>query len=582
MAQFSGSCKTFASTRPIEVRVRSQDRLFTASANNERNMTPSDLANLDAAQENTVSVYEAALETALAHSHFNLAELVLDTRVEEEFAAGGKPEAMFVAVIDDDVALTYSEVQLRAKRVAALLHRLGLRAEERVAIALEDGCDFIATFFATLKLGGVVLMLNPELPPETARDLLSYSNTRWLVTTRTCTKNWDLESHAQENLTPILVDDEGWPAGIPSAPTIWPKAQTHRDDQAIWLLSGGTTGRPKIVMQTHASFANTTLHYGLRTLDLKPGDRTISVPKLFFGYATGSNLLFPFAAGATAIFYKGRPRAPVLAELIARHQATHLIGVPTMLNKLVALDEESPIDLRSLRMVTSAGEALPQAIFDHFRRRFNLEILDGLGTAEMWHVFLSNRPGSVKPGTLGTAVPGFEVRVCDDEGRELGPGETGWLWVRGGSRALGYWRNMESTARTFRGEWVVTGDMIVARDDGAYVYCGRGDDMLKVSGRWLAPAELESAIARIEGVEECVVVGAPDEVGLIKAFAFVRVLAASNAGANSIHERCRAMFEHFKVPKAVFVLPDFPRTHLGKADRRALRDRVAELRHQNS
>ena len=261
---------------------------------------------------------------------------------------------------------------------------------------------------------------------------------------------------------------------------------THRDDPAIWLFSGGTTGRPKAVVQPHRSYANTTECYAKRGVGYTPEDVTISVPKLYFGYATGANLFFPFAVGGSAVLFPERPTAEVLFAHIARHRPTILVNVPKLVREMVEHPAAAQQDLSCLRFATSAGEALPPALYHRWKETFGVELLDGLGTAEMWHIFISNRPGGVVPGTLGAVVPGFEVQLRDDEGREVPEGEVGTLWVRGGSRAIAYWQQMEKTQQAFRGEWYVSSDMLRKNPDGTYVYCGRADDMLKVSGKWLS------------------------------------------------------------------------------------------------
>ncbi|MDX1578678.1 MAG: benzoate-CoA ligase family protein, partial [Gemmatimonadota bacterium] len=356
---------------------------------------------------------------------------------------------------------------------------------------------------------------------------------------------------------------------------------THRDDAAIWLFSGGTTGRPKAVMQTHASFANTTERYGKGVLELTEADRTLSVPKLFFGYATGSNLFFPFSVGATAALFPGRCTPEALFANIERFRPTVLVNVPTMINQMLSHPGGRERDLSSLRVATSAGEALPVELHRRWKEAYGVDLLDGLGTAEMWHIFLTNRPGEVRPGTLGVEVPGFDVRVRDDDGKDLPDGEIGWLWVRGGSRALGYWQRSEETARAFRGEWYVSGDMVVRDSAGTFTYCGRGDDMLKVKGKWLSPGEIESCLLEDPRVSEAAVVGVPDEDGLTEPVAWVvpaeepgREAAPSGdepLTARALQLHVGARLASYKTPARIHLVSDLPRTHLGKVDRATLR-----------
>jgi benzoate-CoA ligase family protein len=341
----------------------------------------------------------------------------------------------------------------------------------------------------------------------------------------------------------------------------------HADDAAVWLFSGGTTGRPKAVVQPHASFVNTTRLYAQGVLGYRESDVTFSVPKLYFGYATGSNLLFPFSVGGTAVLFPEKPTPERLFALAAAHRPTVMINVPTMIGRMLATEGG---DLSSLRAVTSAGEALPETLYHRFRERFGVEILDGLGTAEMWHIFVTNAPGDVRPGTLGKVVPGFDVRVCDDEGRSLPDGEVGFLWVRGGSRALGYVRGHARSCAAFRGEWYASADMVVRDADGTFTYCGRSDDMLKVAGKWLAPQEVEGCLSAHPNVAECAVLGVPDADGLVKPIAFVRAGAAAPS-EEELKTWVRERLEPYKAPRRVIFLETFPRTHLGKIDRGRLR-----------
>jgi benzoate-CoA ligase family protein len=349
---------------------------------------------------------------------------------------------------------------------------------------------------------------------------------------------------------------------------------THRDDPAIWLFSGGTTGRPKAVVQRHGSYANAAERYARQTMGYEADDVAIGVPKLYFGYALGAVLFFPFAVGGSAVLFADRPTPGGLFERIARHRATVLINVPSMIAVLVDQPSDAH-DLSSLRFATSAGEALPAALYDRWMQTFGVELYDGLGTAEMWHVFVTNQPGHVRPGTLGRPVAGYDVEVRDDEGRPLPAGEVGRLWVRGGSRATAYWRNMDATQQVFRGEWVVTGDLIAKDADGYVTYVGRGDDALKVKGRWLLPAEVESCLLAHDRVVECAVVGATDTDGLVKPVAFVVAASPDAALADELQRWVLDRLEPYKHPRRVVVLDDFPRTHLGKIDRGALKRRAA-------
>ncbi len=494
-----------------------------------------------------------------APEQFNMASWFLDARVDE-----GNGDR--VALRTDRGDHTYAEVASLAGRYAAALRELGVRQEERVMIALPDGPDFVGAFFGILKLGAVAVMVNPGQAPDALGGILSYSRASAVVVDGSSRRAVELAA-AGVAAAPAVLDAAGeLPEG--GLDTV----ATHRDDAAVWLFSGGTTGRPKAVVQTHNSFANSTECYAKAGIGYRPDDVTLSVPKLYFGYATGSNLLFPFSVGASAVLFPEHPTPDVLFGLIARHRPTILVTVPTMVSQMLGHAAAGGADLSSLRLATSAGEALPPALYHRWRDAFGVELLDGLGTAEMWHVFVSNLPGRVKPGTLGRAVPGFEVKVCDPDGAELPPGDVGHLWVRGNSRALGYWQNAAKSAEAFRGEWFVGGDLVSMDADGWVTYVGRGDDALKVGGKWLVPAEVEGCLAGHDSVIECAVVGVPDPAGLTKPYAFV---VARGGGSDLEDELKRYVLERldpYKHPRRVIVVDTLPQTHLGKVDRAKLRE----------
>ncbi len=503
----------------------------------------------------------------------NLADWLLDQRVRE-----GRGDR--VALRLPDRAWSYREVQQLAHRFANVLVGLGLRPEERVFLALPDGAEYVGALFGALAAGAAVVMINPELPPPALADLLDYLTPRFVLLDGELAPRF-AEALGRASARATLLTVGALAPGCPSFDELGRSAAddfaavpTHRDDSAVWLFSGGTTGRPKAVVQRHGSYAYTTVAYGQRVLGLGEDDITLAVPKLFFGYAMGANLFFPFSVGASAVLFPERATPEAVFAAIARHRPTLLVNVPTMIGKMLDAAEALGPDLSSLRLATSAGEALPAPLYERWKERFGVELLDGLGTAEQWHVFLTNHPGAVRPGTLGRAVDGFELRVRDEEGRDLADGEVGWLWVRGGARATGYWREHEKTMATFRGEWVVTGDLVVRSADGYFTYQGRGDDVLKVAGKWFSPAEVESCLLRHPAVAECAVVGVADGAGLTKPHAWViprEGHAPTGALARELSGFVAAELQAYKAPRAVHLVADLPRTHLGKIDRGALK-----------
>jgi benzoate-CoA ligase family protein len=498
-------------------------------------------------------------------TRLNIADYFLDARVCE--GRGSR-----VALRTDERVWTYAEVQALANRFGHLLSRSGVEPEQRVLIALPDGPEFVAALFGTLKIGAVVVMANPGLPQDEAAAFLEYTRARVVVTHRDSAAVFAAAAKDSRWVKRVLVvGTDDFSRDLAKASDDLETFDTHRDDAAIWLFSGGTTGLPKAVIQTHRSFANTTECYAKRVIGYNEDDITLSVPKLYFGYATGSNLLFPFAAGASVALFPEACTADVLFERIRKSRPTLLIHVPTMIHKMAAHPQAAGQDLSSLRLCTSAGEALPVELFERWRDTFGVELLDGLGTAEMWHIFISNTPGAARAGTLGTVVPGFEIKACDEQGREVERGEMGWLWVRGGSRAIGYWQHMEKTEAAFRGEWYVSGDLISIDDDGYVTYGGRGDEMLKVSGKWLAPQEVEGCLLQHADVLEAAVVGITDANGLMKPRAYVVAREAREGLAEQLQAFVRDHLAPYKYPREVVFMSALPRTHLGKVDRGKLR-----------
>ena len=497
-------------------------------------------------------------------TRLNLADYLLDARVVD-----GRGDR--IAIRTEARTFSYADVVRRSAQFGQLLAADDIRPEERVIVALPDGIDFVAALFGILRRGSVAVMVNPDTTPELLRYFFEY--TRATAAFVPADRLGQFEAQTRELPRPPLVYAVGhdqFSARLDAQSGELAPFDTHRDDAAIWLFSGGTTGRPKGVVQTHRSYVNTTVLYGQRVLGVSADDITIAVPKLFFGYATGANVFFPFSVGASCVLFPERCTADVLFAHIARHRPTILINVPTMIQQMVSHAAAASADLSSLRLATSAGEPLPLELHERWLRTFGVELLDGLGTAEMWHIFLSNRPGASVPGTLGRVVPGFEVKLCDADGREVAEGDIGALWVKGESRAIGYWQQMDDTMRVFRGEWCITGDMLRRNADGTFTYCGRSDDMLKVHGRWLAPGEVENCLLAHPAVREVAVVGAAGGDGLVTACAFVVAASPSPALGAELQAFARSHLDHYKSPREVVFLDALPRTHLGKVDRGAL------------
>jgi benzoate-CoA ligase family protein len=499
-----------------------------------------------------------------ASPHLNLASHFVDARLSE---GHGNRTAIRTA----ERVWSYFEVSALASRFAHMLDAADVRPEERVIIALPDGPSFVGALFGILKRGAVVVMVNPELPPDLITYFFEYTRARAAFVDHAF-KSAFAAATASLPLEPQLFDvgDANFRHRLANVPPQYSSFPSHRDDPAIWLFSGGTTGKPKAVVQTNRSFVNTTELYGHRVLGLTPDDITLSVPKLYFGYALGSNVLFPFSVGASCVLFPERSTPEAVFLQLKLHRPTVLITVPTMVQQMLSHSWTRGQDLSSLRVATSAGEALPAELYHRWRETFGVDLLDGLGTAEMWHIFISNRPGNVVPGTLGRVVDGFEVKLCDEDGREVPDGEVGALWVRGDSRAIGYWQRHDETMRAFRGEWYISGDMLRKHADGTFVYCGRSDDMLKVSGKWLSPGELENCLLQHVSVREVAVVGVKNTDGLVKPVAFIVSDHPSPQLGAALQDYAKTRLEPYKYPREVVFVDSLPRTHLGKVDRNAL------------
>jgi benzoate-CoA ligase family protein len=496
-------------------------------------------------------------------TQLNLATYFLDARLDE--GVGNR-----IAIREASTTHTYRQVAAASVGIAHVLAADGLRPEERVIIALPDGARFVESLFAVLRSGAVVVMVNPDSPIELLTYFCEYTRASAVVLAERHAPTFRDATRTLTRPPRLIVIDDALAQRVSQAAATYETFPSHADDAALWLFSGGTTGRPKAVVQTNRSFVNTTTLYGQGVLGLTASDITLSVPKLFFGYALGSNVLFPFSVGASCVLFPERSTPDAIFAAIARHRPTVLITVPTMVQQMIAHPAAGEHDMSSLRLATSAGEALPAELYARWQGVFGVELLDGLGTAEMWHIFISNRPGHVVPGTLGHVVPGFTVKLCDADGQQVPDGEVGALWVKGDSRAIAYWQRMDDTMHAFRGEWYVSGDMLRRNADGTFVYCGRADDMLKVSGKWLSPGELENCLLQHDRVREVAVVGVRDADGLVKPCAFVVSDAPSPALVKELQAFAKSRLEPYKYPRDVVFLQSLPRTHLGKVDRHAL------------
>ncbi|HET9622790.1 MAG TPA: benzoate-CoA ligase family protein [Kofleriaceae bacterium] len=489
-----------------------------------------------------------------------------------------------VAVIDDDGRHTYREVAERARRAARALAELGVVAEQRVALCMVDSVDFTATFLGAIALGAVPVPLNTLLTADDYAYLVRDMRAQALIASDALLGKLG-PARAEVRVTAACAsalggDTSGLPAWrglVEQAAPIERFAATTPDDVAFWLYSSGSTGKAKGAMHLHASLVWTAALYAQPILGIRPDDVVYSAAKLFFAYGLGNALTFPFSVGATAVLCAERPTPATVARVMRSHQPTIFGGVPTLFASLLADPAFAPATTsRRLRISTSAGEALPRHIGERWRDRMGSDILDGIGSTEMLHIFLSNRPGDVRYGTTGRAVPGYDLELRGDGGRLVGDGEEGALWVRGPSSCVAYWADRARSLAAFHGPWTRTGDTYTRNADGTYTYGGRADDMLKVGGIWVSPFEVESALAAHPAVLEAAVVGAEDADGLTKPKAFVvlREPAAIDDAAALVGELqafVKTALAPFKYPRWIELVAELPKTATGKIQRFKLR-----------
>ena len=489
-----------------------------------------------------------------------------------------------------DQTFTYADVARMSNRVGNTLRELGLHIEDRILIILPDCPEFVWTWFGAARIGAVITMVNPLLPAADYRYYLEYTRARVAVIHRSLTKAFAEATKTARYLRAVLVvgdaqeehitlknRDFQWSSFIGpvlSSSDECTPAETHRDDIAIWLFTSGSTGHPKGAVHLQHDLPFNTEVYAKRTLRVNENDLTLSVPKLFFGYATGTNLLFPFAVGGATALFSERSTPDKVFEVIERYRPTILTTVPTMINAMLNAEGATSHDLSSLRFCCSAGEALPVELYERWKKMFGVEIYDGIGSAEMFHIYITNRPGDVKPGSLGRIVDGYEARIIDAEGAEVRMGEMGTLRIKGDSAALCYWNAHEKSKETFAGDWCTTGDQCHIDEDGYYWYHGRTDDMLKVSGVYVAPAEIENCLLQHEAVLECAVVGHDAGDGLVKPKAFIVLresYAANDALAGQIKEFVKSRIALYKYPRWIEFVLSLSKNDRGKIDRKKLK-----------
>jgi 4-hydroxybenzoate-CoA ligase len=499
---------------------------------------------------------------------------------------GGK-----TAFIDPDRSLTYGELQARSIRLANALRGLGLRHEDRVALLLPDTVDYPVAFWGAIRAGNVAIPLNTFLNAAQYAYMLADSRAAALVvaTSLLPTIAPVLDALPRRPVVIIVGDNEvatSWPGdregvhrfeGLIAGADVTPfTADTVSDEVAFWLYTSGSTGDPKGVKHVHSNLMATARLFGQGVLGIGEHDTVHSAAKLFFAYGLGNAMTFPMSVGATAVLWPHRPTPDGVFEVMARHRPTIFYGVPSLYTALLShADIGRGAGSDRLRLCVSAGEALPAHIGERWRDIVGVDVLDGLGSTELLQTFLSNRPGDVRYGSTGKPVPGYDARIIDEQGRDLDAGEIGELIVRGPSAGDGYWNQRAKSRRTFRGEWTYTGDKFRRDAEGYYYYCGRTDDMFKVSGMWVSPFDVEAALVSHEAVREAAVIGRADTDGLIKPKAFI-VLKNGYAADDGLMEKLKRHVKEkagtWKYPRWIELRDDLPRTATGKIQRFKLRE----------
>jgi benzoate-CoA ligase family protein len=511
-----------------------------------------------------------------SHQAFNAADYFVDRHLREG-------RGLHIAIECENQRVTYSELSERVNRIGnALRETLQVRMEERVPLLLPDIPEFAYCFFGAIKIGAVPVPLNTLLRATEYEFLLNDTRARVAITTDSLLH---LIQQIPRKRLPFLQSiivvgaathgTVSFSELLASHSVDLASALTCADDVAFWLYSSGSTGSPKGCIHLHHDMVAATEQYARNILQICESDRFFSAAKLFFAYGLGNALYFPLSVGATSILWPGPPSSQNICEVIARHRPTLFFSVPSICAALMDFcGSNGDFNLSSIRLGVSAGEALPASLSERFSKRFGFEILDGIGSTEALHIFVSNSPGDVRHGSSGRPVPGCEVKILDDQGQPVAPGEIGTLWVKSDAVCAAYWNRHEKTKQTIQGHWISTGDKFHQDADGYYWFDGRDDDMLKVSGMWVSPVEIESVLIEHPAVAEVAVVANKDKDGLTKPVAWV-VLKAGFTGnselASGLQEFVVSRLPNYKRPRSIEFVSELPRTATGKIQRFKLR-----------
>lgn len=501
-----------------------------------------------------------------------------------------------VAILGEPRAFTYREVDEAVNRAANVLREWRCKPGDRVLIALPDSLEFIAAFFGAAKIGAIAVPVNSLARATDYAHYLGDTGARMAIVHKSVFSEWptgtwpvalEVMAIAGECASETHERERGMAESLSARTLIsWeeqcelalPHCETHptaAKDPAFFLYTSGSGGTPKAAIHRHEDMLHTSRGYAQAVLGLRGDDITYSVSKLFFAYGLGNGMYFPFSVGAATVLDPAKPKPERTAELLRKYRPTVLFSVPTFFAALLREAEHGlNIDCSSVRMAVSAGETLPAEIFEQFKKKFGVEILNAIGSTEMLHMFLASRPGQARAGSCGMEVPGCGAKILNDEGTEVPRGAIGNLWVRGGAAFAGYWNIDELTARTKKDGWVHTGDKFICDADGYFHYCGRADDMMKVAGMWVSPGEVENALLSHPAIAEVAVVAQANENGLIHPAAFVvlkRGTEIHNELAQEIRDWLRKKMVSFKCPQTVQFVENLPKTATGKIQRFLLR-----------
>jgi benzoate-CoA ligase len=511
-------------------------------------------------------------------ARFNMAQHLLERNAARAAKA---------AFVDDLGTIRYGDLATRVRRLAAGLRALGLRREERVLLLMQDCNDWPVSFLGAIYAGLVPVAVNTLLTADDYAYMLEHSRSQAVLVSGALLPALTAALSRSEHevakvivsrpLAPLHPAEVEFEAFVAAHDPLARATATNADDPAFWLYSSGSTGRPKGTVHSHANPYWTAELYGTRLLKLREDDVCFSAAKLFFAYGLGNALTFPMSVGATTLLMAERPTPDAtfkrLRGEVGGVRPTVFYGAPTGFAGMLASPVLPARGDVALRLVSSAGEALPADIGERFSAHFGVDIVDGIGSTEMLHVYLSNRPGEVRYGTTGWPVPGYEVELRGDDGKPVPEGEPGDLYIKGPSAAMMYWGNREKSRETFQGGWTKSGDKYVKNADGTYTYCGRGDDMLKVSGIYVSPFEVEATLVQHPSVLEAAVIGVPDAEGLTKTKAFVVLKAGAQATDAELKAFVKDKLAPYKYPRLIEFVADLPKTATGKIQRFRLRER---------